>query len=126
HQWQQAYQEKKQLLHYEQQQKNAQLQELNRYQHKAEQLQQQHQQLQNQYIAKEAKLQQTQVWQQRYDELYQEYQSIQARNSRLQAELRETATLLQENRKAAEEKVNLLQNSEQRLTQQFEVLANRI
>ncbi len=47
-------------------------------------------------------------------------------NREQEAELREVITRFEQNQLANEEKQRILQNSEQRLTAQFENLANRI
>ncbi|GBU12402.1 DNA recombination protein [Enterobacterales bacterium] len=65
-------------------------------------------------------------WQSECEQLNQELRAQREINSAQEAELREVSTRLDETRMAAEEKQRLLINSEQRLTSQFENLANRI
>ncbi|MGV8926906.1 MAG: DNA recombination protein RmuC [Ewingella sp.] len=72
------------------------------------------------------KLQGLAHWQSECEQLNQELRAQREINSAQEAELREVATRLDETRMAAEEKQRLLINSEQRLTSQFENLANRI
>ena len=61
-----------------------------------------------------------------YDRLDQELRTQRDINREQEAELREVITRLEQNQLANEEKQRILQNSEQRLTTQFENLANRI
>lgn len=65
-------------------------------------------------------------WQNECEQLNQELRAQREINSAQEAELREVTTRLDETRMAAEDKQRLLINSEQRLTGQFENLANRI
>lgn len=82
--------------------------------------------LSNQLSANDATLRQYEQWQQQYQALAEKYQTLQQINSQQLAELREIDTRLQETRKYTDEKQQLLVNSEQRLSEQFENLANRI
>src|SRR5471030_1917888 len=65
-------------------------------------------------------------WRQECEQLNQELRAQRENNSAQEAELREVTIRLEETRLGAEEKQRLLINSEQRLTAQFENLANRI
>jgi len=65
-------------------------------------------------------------WRQECEQLNQELRAQRENNSAQEAELREVTIRLEETRLGAEEKQRLLINSEQRLTTQFENLANRI
>lgn len=73
----------------------------------------------------QAQQQQT-FWQQECTHRDQEIRQLRDNNTALEAELREITTRLEESRLAAAEKQQLLINSEQRLSTQFENLANRI
>ncbi|SUC77863.1 DNA recombination protein rmuC [Providencia stuartii] len=61
-----------------------------------------------------------------YERLEQELRTLRDINREQEAELREITTRFEQSQLANEEKQRLLQNSEQRLTIQFENLANRI
>lgn len=61
-----------------------------------------------------------------YERLDQELRTLRDINREQEAELREITTRFEQSQLANEEKQRLLQNSEQRLTIQFENLANRI
>ncbi|MEA9389836.1 DNA recombination protein RmuC [Acerihabitans sp. TG2] len=65
-------------------------------------------------------------WRQECEQLDQELRAQREVNSAQEAELREVTIRLEETRLGAEEKQRLLINSEQRLSGQFENLANRI
>ncbi|GAB1441051.1 hypothetical protein MASR2M36_38360 [Providencia sp.] len=65
-------------------------------------------------------------WKEEYDKLDQELRTQRDINREQEAELREVITRFEQNQLANEEKQRILQNSEQRLTAQFENLANRI
>ncbi|KLN47189.1 DNA recombination protein RmuC [Providencia rettgeri] len=65
-------------------------------------------------------------WKEEYDRLDQELRTQRDINREQEAELREVITRFEQNQLANEEKQRILQNSEQRLTAQFENLANRI
>ncbi|MGL9769585.1 MAG: DNA recombination protein RmuC [Sodalis sp. (in: enterobacteria)] len=65
-------------------------------------------------------------FQQECEQLNQELRAQWKINSSQEAKLREVTILLEETRRAAEEKQRLLTNSEERLSAQFENLANRI
>lgn len=65
-------------------------------------------------------------WRQECEQLNQELRAQRENHSVQEAELREVTIRLEETRLGAEEKQRLLINSEQRLTTQFENLANRI
>lgn len=93
---------------------------------KLESLQQNLLHLNSQLAANTAKLQEQRIWQTQNEKLNQELKLQQSVASRQQAELSEMATRLQETRRAAAEKQQLLLDSEQRLSEQFEILANRV
>ncbi|AEW44813.1 putative recombination limiting protein [Serratia symbiotica str. 'Cinara cedri'] len=80
----------------------------------------------NQLAAEKEKGQQLNHWQNEYKSLNQKLYDQQVINNARENELREVTIRLKETRIAAEEKQRLLINSEQRLTTQFENLANRI
>ncbi|WP_114194885.1 DNA recombination protein RmuC [Edaphovirga cremea] len=82
--------------------------------------------LHSQVAASSEKLLQLAHWRSECDQLNQELRAQREVNSAQEAELREVTIRLEETRLAAEEKQRLLINSEQRLTTQFENLANRI
>ncbi|MFG0223420.1 DNA recombination protein RmuC [Providencia stuartii] len=65
-------------------------------------------------------------WKMEYERLDQELRTLRDINREQEAELREITTRFEQSQLANEEKQRLLQNSEQRLTIQFENLANRI
>ena len=75
--------------------------------------------------ASQEKLQLLTHWQNECEQLNQELRAQREINSAQEAELREVSTRLDETRMAAEDKQRLLINSEQRLSSQFENLANR-
>lgn len=72
------------------------------------------------------RLQQLDYWRSECEQLNRELRNQLEVNSAQEAELREVTTRLEETRFAAEEKQRLLTHSEQRLSAQFENLANRI
>ncbi|EOV7883262.1 TPA: DNA recombination protein RmuC [Yersinia enterocolitica] len=82
--------------------------------------------LHSQLAANAEKLQQLAHWRNECEQLNQELRAQREVNSAQEAELREVTIRLEETRLTAEEKQHLLLNSEQRLTTQFENLANRI
>ncbi|MBT0727589.1 DNA recombination protein RmuC [Rosenbergiella australiborealis] len=88
------------------------------------------QQRQSEWQAKAAaageKLQQLDYWRQQTEQLNQELRHQFDLNRVQEAELREVTTRWQESQRAMEEKHQLLIDSEQRLTSQFENLASRI
>ena len=65
-------------------------------------------------------------WKEECDRLDQELRTQRDINREQEAELREVMTRFEQTQLANEEKQRILQNSEQRLTAQFENLANRI
>ena len=65
-------------------------------------------------------------WRDECELLNNELRSLRDINSSLEADLREVTTRLESTRLHAEEKVRQMMNSEQRLSEQFENLANRI
>lgn len=65
-------------------------------------------------------------WRDECELLNNELRSLRDINSSLEADLREVTTRLESTRLNAEEKVRQMVNSEQRLSEQFENLANRI
>ncbi|MGL4860414.1 MAG: DNA recombination protein RmuC, partial [Enterobacteriaceae bacterium] len=79
-----------------------------------------------QQIAQGLLEQQLQQAQQLNERQSQQLSALQEVNRSQEGELREMSTRLQETRLAAQERQQLLVNSEQRLSQQFENLANRI
>lgn len=83
-------------------------------------------QLQQQQAAHHAEQQQFMRLQKEYQSLQQEFKCLQSINNGQQAKLHQITTLLQETRRNAEEKQQLLTESELRLSTQFENLANRI
>lgn len=82
--------------------------------------------LHSQLAATQEKLNQQSVWRNECEQLNQELRALREVNSAQEAELREVTIRLEETRLGAEEKQRLLVNSEQRLSAQFENLANRI
>ncbi len=82
--------------------------------------------LHSQLAASKENLQHLNHWRNEYELLNQELRVQRKVNIDQEAELREVTIRLEETRIAAEEKRRLLINSEQRLTIQFENLANRI
>jgi DNA recombination protein RmuC len=82
--------------------------------------------LYSQLATGQEKLQQLNYWRKECELLNQELRGQREINSAQEAELREVTIRLEETRMATEEKQLLLINSEQRLTTQFENLANRI
>ncbi|MGF7483764.1 DNA recombination protein RmuC [Providencia sp. SP181] len=90
--------------------------------HKDQELQQAYRQL----AASDEKNVHLAQWKEEYDRLDQELRTQRDINREQEAELREVITRLEQNQLANEEKQRILQNSEQRLTTQFENLANRI
>ncbi len=90
--------------------------------HKDQELQQAYRQL----AASDEKNVHLARWKEEYDRLDQELRTQRDINREQEAELREVITRLEQNQLANEEKQRILQNSEQRLTTQFENLANRI
>ena len=90
--------------------------------HKDQELQQAYRQL----AASDEKNVHLAPWKEEYDRLDQELRTQRDINREQEAELREVITRLEQNQLANEEKQRILQNSEQRLTTQFENLANRI
>ena len=90
--------------------------------HKDQELQQAYRQL----AASDEKNVHLAQWKEEYDRLDQELRTQRDINREQETELREVITRLEQNQLANEEKQRILQNSEQRLTTQFENLANRI
>lgn len=84
------------------------------------------QQLNRQLAASDEKSIHLAQWKEEYDRLDQELRTQRDINREQEAELREVVTRFEQNQLANEEKQRILQNSEQRLTAQFENLANRI
>ncbi|AXH62899.1 DNA recombination protein RmuC [Providencia huaxiensis] len=84
------------------------------------------QQLNRQLAASDEKNIHLAQWKEEYDRLDQELRTQRDINREQEAELREVITRFEQNQLANEEKQRILQNSEQRLTAQFENLANRI
>lgn len=82
--------------------------------------------LYSQVATGQEKVQQLNHWRNKCELLNKELHAQREVNSAQKAELREVIIRLEETRMAAEEKQHLLINSEQRLTSQFENLANRI
>ncbi|NIG62929.1 MAG: DNA recombination protein RmuC [Serratia symbiotica] len=82
--------------------------------------------LYSQLAVGQEKLQQLNHWRNECELLNYELRAQREVNSAQEAELREVTIRLEDTRMAAEEKQLLLVNSEQRLTTQFENLANRI
>ncbi|CDG22718.1 DNA recombination protein rmuC homolog [Xenorhabdus poinarii G6] len=82
--------------------------------------------LYSQLAVSHEKLEQSHYWHAECDQLNQALLAQREVNRVQEAELRELSTRLEENKLAAEEKQHLLINSEQRLSIQFENLANRI
>ncbi|QIQ21711.1 DNA recombination protein RmuC [Zophobihabitans entericus] len=91
-----------------------------------QQLYQERSELNIKYAALAEKAQQIPLYQQQQEKLLQELNQLRLTNTQLYAELAEAKTRLEETRSAADEKQRLLIQSEQRLTEQFENLANRI
>ncbi len=77
-------------------------------------------------MAARQRLEQQQHWQNECEQLNQELRNQLQINSGQEADLRELHTLLEQTRLAADEKVRQMHHSEQRLNEQFELLANRI
>lgn len=94
--------------------------------HKIDELNAQLSTLQQQHVMHEAQHQQFLQLQHEYKSLQQELKCLQSINSGQQAKLHQVTTLLQETQRAAQEKQQLLMESEARLSTQFENLANRI
>ena len=65
-------------------------------------------------------------WREECELLNNELRSLREINSSLEVDLREVTTLLETTRQHGDEKYRLMLNSEQRLSEQFENLANRI
>ncbi|WP_272529247.1 MULTISPECIES: DNA recombination protein RmuC [unclassified Providencia] len=84
------------------------------------------QQLNRQLAASDEKNIHLAQWKEEYERLDQELRTQRDINREQEAELREVITRFEQNQLANEEKQRILQNSEQRLTAQFENLANRI
>lgn len=84
------------------------------------------QQLNRQLAASDEKNIHLAQWKEEYERLDQELRTQRDINREQEAELREVITCFEQNQLANEEKQRILQNSEQRLTAQFENLANRI
>lgn len=82
--------------------------------------------LHSQLATGQEKLQQLNHWRNECEFLNQELHAQREVRSTQEAKLREVTIRLEETRIAAEKKQRLLINSEQRLTTQFENLANRI
>lgn len=82
--------------------------------------------LQSQLAADQEKIRQQAYWRSECEQLNQALRDQQEINRSQEGELQAATIRLEENRLAAEEKQQLLVNSEQRLTTQFENLANRI
>ncbi|WP_338804560.1 DNA recombination protein RmuC [Xenorhabdus griffiniae] len=95
-------------------------------QQRLQQKEQELRELYSQLAVSHEKLEQAHYWRTECDQLNQELLAQREINSVQEAELRELSTLLEETRLAAEEKQRLLLSSEQRLSTQFENLANRI
>ncbi|MBC8948059.1 DNA recombination protein RmuC [Xenorhabdus sp. TS4] len=95
-------------------------------QQRIQQKEQELRELYSQLAVSHEKLEQSHYWRTECDQLNQELRAQREINSVQEAELRELSTRLEETRLAAEEKQRLLINSEQRLSTQFENLANRI
>ncbi|WP_058911811.1 DNA recombination protein RmuC [Entomohabitans teleogrylli] len=77
-------------------------------------------------MATRQELAQNQHWREECEQLNRELRNQLEINSAQEADLRELSTRLEETRISAEEKVRQMINSEQRLSEQFENLANRI
>ncbi|MBP6122313.1 MULTISPECIES: DNA recombination protein RmuC [Providencia] len=95
----------------------------------AQKIMQKDQELQNshrQLVVSEEKSRYLTQWKEEYDRLDQELRTQRDINREQEAELREVITRFEQSQLANEEKQRILQNSEQRLTAQFENLANRI
>ncbi|MDD9338460.1 MAG: DNA recombination protein RmuC [Providencia heimbachae] len=95
----------------------------------AQKITQKDQELQNshrQLVVSEEKSRYLTQWKEEYDRLDQELRTQRDINREQEAELREVITRFEQSQLANEEKQRILQNSEQRLTAQFENLANRI
>ncbi len=95
----------------------------------AQKITQKDQELQNshrQLVVSEEKNRYLSQWKEEYDRLDQELRTQRDINREQEAELREVITRFEQSQLANEEKQRILQNSEQRLTAQFENLANRI
>lgn len=84
------------------------------------------QQLNRQLAASDEKNIHLAQWKEEYERLDQELRTQRDINREQEAELREVITRFEQSQLANEEKQRILQNSEQRLTAQFENLANRI
>ncbi|MBD1227117.1 DNA recombination protein RmuC [Xenorhabdus griffiniae] len=95
-------------------------------QQRLQQKEQELRELYSQLAVSHEKLEQTHYWRTECDQLNQELLAQREISSVQEAELRELSTRLEETRLAAEEKQRLLLSSEQRLSTQFENLANRI
>lgn len=80
----------------------------------------------SQLATAQEKLNNQMMWREECAQLSQELRTLREVNSSQEAELREVTILLEQSQLAAEEKQRLLTDSEQRLTTQFENLANRI
>ncbi|MCW2256442.1 DNA recombination protein RmuC [Providencia alcalifaciens] len=93
---------------------------------KLSQKEQDFQQINRQLAASDEKNIHLSEWKNEYDRLDQELRTQRDINREQEAELREISTRFEQNQLANEEKQRLLQSSEQRLTIQFENLANRI
>lgn len=77
-------------------------------------------------MAARQQLAQQQHWKSECEQLNQELRNQLQISSGQEADLRELQTLLEQTRLAADEKVRQMHHSEQRLNEQFELLANRI
>lgn len=95
-------------------------------QQRLQQKEQELRELYSQLAVSHEKLEQAHYWRTECDQLNQELLAQREINSVQEAELRELSIRLEETRLAAEEKQRLLISSEQRLSTQFENLANRI
>ncbi len=85
-----------------------------------------HRDVYGELMATRQQLVQSQHWQEEYEQLNQELRNQLDINRIQEADLREMATRLEENRIHTEDKHRQMINSEQRLSEQFENLANRI
>lgn len=83
-------------------------------------------QLYGDLAAAQEKIHHLEYWRSESEKLQQQLHHQMDLNRIQEAELREATTRLEETRASAEEKQRLLTNSEQRLSEQFENLANRI
>lgn len=77
-------------------------------------------------MAARQQLAQQQHWKSECEQLNRELRSQLQINSSQEADLRELSTLLDQIRAAADDKIRQMHHSEQRLNEQFELLANRI